>query len=181
MPAIADPYRGRPVHTPADERRHTESGASQPPTVSLRIRTAVQRSALTSALADGADPSDRRELALRAIQLTSRRSRKTMARTLRRIVAEAHQPPLARSSAAPIRRVAVLDAEGAINAIIERLTDDQPVHPHGMAIVLRTITNADTSALYLPSEPGTLRRVISVATAAMDPGATESHEFPLTA
>jgi hypothetical protein len=181
MPAIADPYRGRPAHAPADEHRHADSGTGRPRSVSLRLRTAVQRSALTSALANGTDPSDRPELALRAIQLTSRRSRKTMARTLRRIVAAAHHPPLARSSAAPTRRGAVLDAERAINAMIERLTDAQPVQAQGMAIILRTITNADNSPLYLPSEPGTLRRVIAVAMAAMDPDVTESHEFPLTA
>jgi hypothetical protein len=180
MPAIADPYGARPYDAPSDTFRHPAiDGASRSPRV--RMRTALQRAELTRALAEGADPNARPELALRAAQLTSERSRRVLARSLRRTIAEAHEPALTRSRVVIIRRSAVLDAEGAINAMIERLGSSEPVRAEGMAIAERILTNAELSPLYNSSEPGTLRRVVGVATAAMDPEPSQSHEFPIAA
>ena len=176
MPAIADPYGARPFDAPTDTFRDPAvDGRSH----SLRvwIRTALQRAELTRALAEGADPSARPELALRAAQLTSDRRRKALARTMRRTIAEAHEPPMTRSRVVIIRRGAVLDAEGAINAMIDRLGSSQPVRAEGMAIAERILTNADQSPLYNSSEPGALRRVIGVATAAMDPAPRNHTSF----
>jgi hypothetical protein len=181
MPAIANPHRGRPYDAPSDDFRHGDSGTSRSRLVLLRIRTAAQRSELTRALAEGADPSTRPELELRAAQLTSQRNRKTLARTLSRTVAEARQPAMNRSRVVIIRRRAVLDAEDAVTAMIELLRSSKPVRAEGMAITERIITNADQSPLYNPSEPGTLRRLIGVAMAAIEPGPARSHEFPIAA
>ena len=52
--------------------------------VSVRTRVALHRHGLTRALAEGADPATRPELSLRAAQLTSKRNRRGLARTLRR-------------------------------------------------------------------------------------------------
>ena len=68
-----------------------------------------------------------------------------------------------------IRRGAVLDAQGAIGTMIERLDSPRPVCAEGMAMVEQIITNADCSPLYNASEPRTLRRQILVATQALDP------------
>ena len=180
MPAIADPYAARPYDVPPDSFSRPVSGGRSR-SLRVRIRTALQRTELTRALAEGADPGTRAELALRAAQLTSDCSRRTLARTLRRTIAEAHRPALTRSRVVIISRAAVLDAEGAINAMIERLGSSQPVRAEGMAIGERILTDAERSPLYNSSEPGTLRRVIAVATAALDPAPARSHEFPIAA
>lgn len=180
MPAIANPNSARHFDAPTDVFRDppVSHGRSHP--LGVWLRTALQHEELTRALAEGADPSARPELALRAEQLTSDHRRKALARTMRRTIAEAHEPPMTRARVVIIRRGAVLDAEDAINAMIARL-DSQPVSAKGMAIAERILTNADQSPLYNPGEPGALRRVIGVATAAMDPGASQSHERTLAA
>jgi hypothetical protein len=147
----------------------------------LRIRTARHRSELTRALAEGADPNARRDLALRAAQLTSDRSRRALVRSLRRAIADAHDPLLTRLRAVIIRRSAVLEAQSAIDAMIERLDSPVPLRAEGMAVAERILTNAERSPLYNRSEPGELRRAIRVATEALDPAPAESHEFPLAA
>ena len=175
MPAIADPYGSRPyVERPEADPEHT-------PALRVRIRTALHRDELTRALAEGVDPNTRSELSLRATQLTSTRRRRTLARTMRRTIAEAHKPPMARSRIVITDCRAVLDAEDAIEAMIERLTNREPVRAQGMAIAERILTNAERSPLYNPSEPGSLRRAITVATSALDPKPAWSHEFPIAA
>ncbi|MGZ4286627.1 MAG: hypothetical protein ACXVHB_21100 [Solirubrobacteraceae bacterium] len=80
-----------------------------------------------------------------------------------------------------IDRRGVLDAEPVIAEMIKRLLDRQPVEAEGMAMVERMLTNADGSPLYNASEPGTLRRTIVVAAAALDRQPPRSHEFSLAA
>ena len=180
MPAIADPYRARPLDAPSDTFRDPALNRRSH-SLRVRVRTALQRAELTRALAEGADPSTRPELALRSAQLTSDRRRTALARTMRRTIAEAHKPAMTRSRVVIIRRGAVLDAEGAIDAMIERLGSSQPVRAEGMAIAERILTNADRSPLYNSSEPGALRRLIDVATAAMNAAPSQSHELPIAA
>jgi hypothetical protein len=167
MPTFANfPNAGRPYRT-SDQSRHTISGSPL-----LRLRVAIHRDSLDRELAQGADPSARPELALRAAQLTSPRSRRRLARSLSRSITEAHRPQMTRSRVTIIRRGAVLDAEDALRVTIDRLNDSAPVSPEGMAIVERFVTNADSSPLYNPAEPGALRRLAVLATAAMDPGSS---------
>lgn len=179
MPTIANPHRGRPHDASPDDFRPTGSGTGLSRSVSLRIRTAARRSELTRALAEGVEPSARPELEVRAAQLTSRRNRNTLARTMRRIVAEARKPAMSRSRVLIIRREAVLDAEDAITAMIEHLTSSEPVLPKGIALAERIITNGHQSPLYNDGEPGALRRLIADATAAMESPPVQSHEFPI--
>ena len=180
MPAIADPYAARPYDAPPDTfHQPVPDGRSR--SLRVRIRTALHRAELTRALAEGADLRTRDELALRAAQLTSDRSRRTLARTLRRTITEAHQPAMTRSRVVIISRTVVLDAQDAITATIERLGGSNPVRAEGTAIAERLLTNADRSPLYNSSEPGTLRREIGVATEALDPAPAQSRAFPIAA
>jgi hypothetical protein len=181
MPAIADPYSGRDHAAASDAVGHPFS--SRAPSLPVRVRTALHRGALTGALARGADPAASHELGLRAQQLTGDRRRRALARTLRRTIAEAHRPPLAWARMMMFRRSAVLEAEEAINAMIERLSAAGPVSAEGMAMAELILNNADRSPLYTPSEPGSLRRVVVIATVAMDPWLVPepAHEFPLAA
>jgi len=65
----------------------------------------------------------------------------------------------------------VLDAEDVLNVMIERVGHSEPVSAQGMAMTERIITSAASSHLYNESEPGTLRRMVLLAIAALDAGA----------
>jgi hypothetical protein len=172
MPAIADPYLPQcdASSKSGDRTRRART----------RMRVALHRSELTRALAEGADPTASDELALQAGQLTRVRSRRTLARSMRRTTDDARRPPLARSSAVIVQRGAVLDAQDAIRTMIDRLGGGQPVRPEGMARAERILTSADASPLYNQAELGALHREIMAATAAMDrPDRHKSHEFLL--
>jgi hypothetical protein len=174
MPAIVNPYRGC---SDADLVEGVRPGTHP---LRVRFRTAVHRTALTRAIAAGVDPTGNDQLALRARQLTSEHTRRMLAGSLRRVIAEARRPARTRSAAPITDRGAVLDAEAAIAEMIERLLSPRPVRARGMALLERIVTNTDgSSPLYNPSQPGTLRRLISDATAALDAQPAHSHEFAL--
>ena len=179
MPPLVDPYGARPYD-------HAPSPTDGPATEDrmgllwLHIRTALHRADVTRALADGADPHASRELSLRARQLTGRRHRTALARSLQRTLAEARQPMMVRAPVVIINRTAVLAAEQAIAVTVARLRSQIPVRAQGMALLERLLTNADHSPLYNPSAPGVLLRMIRVAAVALD-AETDSHEFVLTA
>jgi hypothetical protein len=170
MPTVADPHTTRPLGELSDTSKR-----SRP--FGVHVRTALQRRELTRELAEGIDPSASEPLALRAAQLTSERNRKALADTLRRTIAEARRPRRGRSAVVIIRRRAVVDATDAIEATIDRLSSPAPVRANGMAMLERILTNADNSPLYNSSSPGALAHEINVATAAMEPGSSDSHEF----
>ena len=181
MPAIADPYRGR-GHGPASEPvGHFSAGCTR--SLGVRIRARLHRTALTRMLAQGSDANASQELGLRAAQLTGKRRRRALVRTLRETVAQAHRPPPVRGRMTVVQRTAVLEAEAEIQAMIERVNSPASVCAEGMALADLILTNADRSPLYTPSRPGSLRRAIVVATAAMDPWLIPepAHEFPLAA
>jgi hypothetical protein len=161
----------------------TREGARGSRARSLRVRlqATIHREKLTRALAEGGDTNACDELALRARQLTSERNRRMLERSLRGVLAEAHRPR-AIHARAMIDRRAALDAEAAIMEMIERLRGPIPVQPQGVALLTRILTNADgSSPLYNASEPGTLRRMIRSATAAINAQPARSHEFALAA
>lgn len=182
MPAIANPNASRPYDMAPDTAQPRPSDPQQP-SVGVRLSTTMHRTALTRELAHGALPGQSAELARRAHQLTSERRRRSLARAMRRAIAEAHRPPLARARLNMIRRSAVLEAEEAINAMTDRLNSPAPVRAEGMAMAELMLTNVEPSPLYNSTEPGTLRRQIGLATAAMDdvPESSRSHEFALVA
>jgi hypothetical protein len=70
----------------------------------------------------------------------------------------------------PLRRREILAAEAPLRRMIERLRDDRPVLPEGMALIERIITDGTWSPLYNVTVPGALRRLSVLATAALDPG-----------
>jgi hypothetical protein len=179
MPAIADPYRDRPYDARLSSSRDNNSDGSR--SLRLRLRTARGRAELTREIAEGTNPSTRPELALRAAQLTSDRNRRTTARNLLRTISEAHKPPMTRSRMVMVQRAAVIEAESAINAMIERVRSPKPVQAQGMALAERILTNADGSPLYNVSEPGMLRREMRGAASALDTHDAQSDQLPIAA
>lgn len=179
MPAMGPPYCGWWPDTARTEASRMRGRSSCARSLRVRLRTAVHRGRLTHALADGANPKASDELALRARQLISERNRRILARSLCRAMAQARQRPHARTRMTIVNRGAVLDAEAAMMEMIERLDSPIPVQPQGMALLTLILTNADRSPLYNAREPGTLRRMIRSATAALDAHPARSHEFAL--
>jgi len=178
MPTMGQPYRGWP-DTASNESTRDGARGSRARSLGVRLRATVHHENLTRALAEGGDPKASDELALRARQLTSERNRRMLERSLRGVIAEAHGRRMTHARAIIDRRAA-LDAEAAIMEMIERLGGPSPVQPQGMALLTRILTNADgSSPLYNASEPGTLRRMVRSATAALDVHAAPSHEFAL--
>ena len=176
MPTIANPQRHR---RGSAARAHTHSSLVE--VVGTRIHEATKRGTFTSALAAGADPLARPELAPRAAQLISPRERATMARSLHRTVRDAHTSRPTLGGPVLVRRGAVRDAEDVITAVIGRLEGPHPVAPRGMAQLQRLLTNADDSPLYNDAAPGALRRAMSAVLCALEPGrgSNTDHEFPL--
>jgi hypothetical protein len=179
MPVIANCPRARRDDGPSGDSPRVGFGATVPRSIFPRLRVAVERRALTRELSEGVDPASSPERSVRAVQLTSRRTRRQLARTLRRAIGEAHRPPMTRSRIVIIRRAAVLDAEDALNVMVDRLGSPEPVRAEGMAIAERILTDAEWSPLYNPAEPGALRRLVRVATAAMGTRDWPTHEFPI--
>jgi hypothetical protein len=123
----------------------------------LRLRVAVRRDSLDSALARGADPASRPQLAMRAAQLERPRHRRTLARTLRRVVDEATGPrPAARATADVIARKQILAHANDVLELAVRLDCPHPAHPMGIAIARQLVTRADESPLYLEAERSAL-------------------------
>jgi hypothetical protein len=160
------------------DHRHLRHMTPPERPLALRLRVAVKRDALNRKLATGARPAQSPELALRASQLVSDRERRKLASAWRRALRDAGRPASTRSTISLVRRDAVIEAASAIDRLIARLTDADPIAAAGMAQVEQLITDGTSSPLYNAAEPGALRRQVAVATEALNP---ELAELPVAA
>ena len=117
------------------------------PSLALRIETYARRWSLDHRLALGERPDNELALALRARQLMSDKTRRALARSLRRSVRIAQEPP--RWGAAPLDRRAVRDARQLLIELAVRLTDPAPVGTRGVALISDLLTDG-ASPLYAP-------------------------------
>lgn len=148
-------YRDARILAPRRPRKRSALSATV-----LRLRVAVRRDSLDSALARGADPASRPQLAMRAAQLERPRHRRTLARTLRRAVDEATAPrPAARPAAVVIARKQIVADANYVLELAVRLDCPHPAHPTGIAIAQRLVTDAVESPLYVEHERSALTRV----------------------
>jgi hypothetical protein len=136
--------------------------------VTLRLQVAIRRAALTRQLAEGENPAATAQLRLRADQLTTARSRAALAHSLRRVIREAQSPSLHRPFSIVSRR-AVLGSVEQIDLLVKRIHSPEPVTPRGMALVAELLTDGGSSPLYGSADPGVLRRIVTLNTAALDP------------
>lgn len=163
MPTISLPPRTELTHPPRGSQ--TDSSA---PSLTLRAHVAAHRLALTRELSEGADPTSSPALALRAEQLTSDRRRRSLARSLRRTVHEARHPAPRRVTFGLVRRGAVIDAADAIDVLVKRLHGPEPIAPEGAALIERMLSDGAWSPLYSTAPGGALRRLVVLATAALE-------------
>jgi hypothetical protein len=135
-------------------------------TIGVRVRTALNRTSLTAALAAGEDPHSRADLALRARQLTTMRSRNSIARSLEHAVRSAEDPRPRMSSAVPLARRDVRAARSALRDLVAALLQEGDVSPRGVALAERLLTDG-TSPLYLERTNDALWRAVVNASEAL--------------
>jgi hypothetical protein len=129
------------------------------PTTS-RLRVRAHRWGLDHRLANGTSAAASEELRLRAQQLAGANTRRSLAISLRDLVAKAEKPPFAAWSPVPVCRDAVLPWCEAILGLAEWLDQPQPVNPHGVARVAVLLTDG-TSPFYNPAAEVTVGDAVS--------------------
>ncbi len=121
------------------------------PGLVLRLRVCLHRWRLDRDLARGAAREASEERALRARQLVDRGTRRGLARSLRRVSAEAGRARTSRFTATvPIDRKAVAPWREALVGLAERLEQPVEVNPRGIARVLMLLTDG-SGPLYSPA------------------------------
>lgn len=160
------------VSTPAASAR-TSLWARARTTGWRRVRLGVivhwQAARLDRELAAGVSVRASDAHALRALRITGRRRRTSLARGLTRIVHSASASGARFTSAVPPDRRAVLATRPVIEALERRLRGDQPVAARGMAMLAELLTEP-TSPLYRPEAPGALGSRLRAAAVALEPG-----------
>jgi hypothetical protein len=164
MPTISLPPRGQLTTAP-----RTAPTDRSPRSVAVRAQVAARRWSLTRELSEGADPAASPALALRAEQLIADRHRHALARSLRHAVREARNPAPRRRAFGLVRRAAVIDAADAIDVLVKRLLSPEPIAPEGAALIELTLSDGGWSPLYRAAPAGALRRLVVLATAALEP------------
>jgi hypothetical protein len=125
----------------------------------------LRRATLDRLLAAGVDPSWTPELELRAAQVTSRRKRRPLARSLDTAVSDAHRPPRW-SCKAPLNRPAVRAAAPALRALAADLAADVRPGAQGVELAKQLVTDS-SSPLYGPGDEEGLREMAQIARRAL--------------
>jgi hypothetical protein len=107
--------------------------------------------------------------ALRAVRITGRRRRASLADGLARVLRNASDSRPRFTAAVPPDRRSVLAARPVIEALERRLVSPEPVAARGVAMIGELLTEP-ISPLYRPLEPGALGSRLRAAAAALEPG-----------
>jgi hypothetical protein len=134
--------------------------------LALRLRVIAGRDGLDHQLAEGADPHTSPALGLRAVQLSKARSRRAIARRLRRKLRAAGEAPSWRWGRPPLPRDQLLAESDALMDLIRRLEAPGWAEPMGVALARLLLTDP-VSPIYEQAEPATLYMAVRLATAAM--------------
>lgn len=110
-------------------------------------------------VADGVDPLHSPIYAARSRRLTGEKSRRTLARSLERLVEEADESPRPRSLSSAVRpsRARVHEARPELLMLASRLRAGAAVDPRGLA-ALRVLLIDGAGPVYTPGDPETLKR-----------------------
>ena len=109
----------------------------------LRMRVWWSKDGLTRRLADGADSTDSRELALRAGQLTARQTRELVADSLVDLVDMSKRSRALLTAQVPFDRPKIRGVRTELLALAGRLRSHEPVRPQGMALALLLVTDPE--------------------------------------
>jgi hypothetical protein len=134
----------------------------------LRLRTRWGRDALDEKLAFGADPTESRELALRAAQLRSKPWRDRIATQIERVLDDARHQPRGRAAEVVLLRRSEISAHAPeLSALTARLRADVPIDARGVAMAARLVSDG-TGPLYRDGV-GSLPEAVGAARLALDP------------
>jgi len=133
------------ISSPADARALRRPRQSM--AIGLRLRVFLRQGSLDEMLAAGADPSERPELSLRALQLTSRRHRHALADGLEKAIKIAEIGGRRLTASPPLARRDVRSCRASLLGLVRDLRSGSEVHPAGVARVHRLLTDG-TSPLY---------------------------------
>jgi hypothetical protein len=119
-------------------------------------------------LAAGAPPWESSLLAARALQITREHRRRSLARALERLAANAERPASrAISSVVPVCRQQVREALPTIFSLAARLGDGRPVDARGVARLYALISEG-TGPFYVTARPGALDEALKEAYRGLD-------------
>ncbi len=127
----------------------------------------MRKGRLDRQLAEGADPADTDELALRARQLTSQSYRRTLADSFDEVMAIADGLGPRISAAPPLQSREVRAARSALLDLSRTLREDAPVAPSGVAQAQRLLTDG-MGPLYVESYNDALWQAVRQARAALE-------------
>lgn len=120
----------------------------------------LRASALDRQLAQGMVPWRTPAHAARALQLTSEKSRRTLARSLEQMVEDAENPPrIALSAVVQPPRAHVRTARPLMLTLASRLRSNAPVDARGVASLKALLTDG-SGALYADGDPTMLMRAL---------------------
>jgi hypothetical protein len=107
--------------------------------------------------------------AARALHLTNPRRRRSLARSLERLLEEAARPPLpTRTASIGVCRTQVREAREEVVAIVAKLRKPGPVDAHGIAALLELLRDG-CSPLYVGPRPGALRSALQTVLDRLEP------------
>jgi hypothetical protein len=138
------------------------------PPLGLRLRVWAGSLRLDCQLAEGVRPTSSPELALRAQQLASARSRHQLASALAGAVDAASRPRRPWTPRPPIVATAVLQAAGPLERLAHDLRTVSDPRVHGIALVSFLVCDP-TSPLYNRHSPVTVREIAQRARSAVAP------------
>jgi hypothetical protein len=135
--------------------------------IALHVQVLLRRRSLDTRLLEGVDPGSSPELELRARQLTGSRHRRVLADSLDEVIRVAEGPKPSRLAAsAPLVRGDVRAARGALLDLECSLRRDGAVHPAGVLLAQRLLTDG-SGPLYVKAQNGALSRAARDASAAL--------------
>jgi hypothetical protein len=137
------------------------------PSRSDRARVALRHAQLDRRLAAGEPSAGDRAMTVRAWQLTRPRMRRQLADSLERVVHDCDGAQPAEGAAGGARHAEVRVARGEMLWLAARLRDGRPVSAHGVALVLRLLSDG-ASPLYADAPRHALWRAVHEATDALD-------------
>jgi hypothetical protein len=146
------------------------------PAIGLRLRVLSRRARLDRMLADGVDPQESHELALRATQLVSGRTRRALADSLDEVVRIADGDRRRRSASPALAIRDVRASTAALLGLARGLREDREVDVRGVALAQQLLTNG-SGPLYVYGQDDELWHAARDATTALDGNAPS---WPLT-
>jgi hypothetical protein len=129
----------------------------------LRMRVWWAKDRLTRQLASGAASVDSRALALRAGQLTARRTREVVAASIDDLLEQTNRPRPLLSSQVPFDVAKVRAAHEQLGQLATQLREPRPLRPQGMALVVLLLTDAERPLFGIGSEDDLIGAIIQAS------------------